>query len=169
MYWRIPGKTPELTRRRCAQIAERYARHPLWRDVLAYVLRGVDGNDREATARALWAFVHRHITFQPELGEQLQTPGTTIRRRMGDCDDHHILLTALLRGVGLPTRGVLLRRTADGALHTDAGEGAPGQAFHIWTQVGLGGRWVDAETVHPLITFGQSPADAMRRGLVAIQ
>jgi len=165
MYWRIPGKTPELTRRRCEAIADRYARHPLWRDVLAYVLRGVDGNDRERTARALWGFVRRHVVFQPELGEQLQTPATTIRRRMGDCDDQHILLTALMRAVGFETRGVLLRRTADGTLHADLGQRGPGRAFHIWTQVRLGDRWVDAETVHPRIGFGQSPVDAMRRGL----
>jgi len=166
MYLRIPGKSPELTRRRCAVIADRYAAHPLWRDVLAYVLRGVDGNDRRRTARALWSFVHRHISFQPELGEQLQTPATTISRLMGDCDDQHILLTALLRSVGFETRGVLLRRTGSGSVHADTdGDRPPGRAFHIWTQVRLGGRWIDAETVHPAIGFGQSPVRALRHGL----
>lgn len=167
MYFRLPGKNPVQTRARCEAIADRYAQHPLWRDVLALVLRGVDGNDRPATARALWGFVRSWITFQPEVGEQLQTPATTIRRRMGDCDDQHILLTALLRGVGFETRGALLRRTDDGQLFTDTGTGPrpPGRAFHIWTQVRLGGRWVDAETVHPQIRFGQSPAAAIRAGL----
>ncbi len=167
MYFRLPGKTPDRTRARCDALADRYARHPLWRDVLALVLRGVDGNDREGTARALWGFVRRRITFQPEVGEQLQTPATTIRRRMGDCDDQHILLSALLRGVGFETRGVLLRRTDDGRYFSDTGSGSrpPGRAFHIWTQVRLAGRWVDAETVHPQIRFGVSPVAAIRGGL----
>lgn len=87
MYWRLPGRTPDLTRRRCRALADRYAHHPRWRDVLALVAPGVDGNDRRATARALWHIVHRHGAFPPELGEQIQTPATTVRRLMGDCDD----------------------------------------------------------------------------------
>lgn len=157
--------TPELTRRRCRALAERYARHPLWRDVLAWVIPGVDGNDREATARALWRFVYARVAFQPELGEQIQTPATTIRRLMGDCDDQHTLLMALYLSVALPARGALLRLDGAGAYHVDVGRRMPGRAFHIWTQVRLGGTWVDAETVHPRIQFGESPADAIRRGL----
>ncbi|MEZ4437249.1 MAG: transglutaminase domain-containing protein [bacterium] len=157
--------TPDLTRRRCRALAELYARHPLWRDVLAEVIPGVDGNDRHATARALWSFVHRRVAFQPEIGEQIQTPATTIRRLMGDCDDQHTLLLALYLSVLLPARGVLLRIDDAGRYHADVGQPTPGRAFHIWTQVLLGGVWVDAETVHPSIGFGQSPVDAIRRGL----
>ena len=165
MYWRLPGRSPDLTRRRCRAVAERYARHPQWRDVLAAVIPGVDGNDRPATARALWVFVHHDVAFQPEVGEQIQTPATTIRRLMGDCDDQHTLLLALFLSVALPARGVLLRLDDAGRYHVDIGVRTPGRAFHIWTQVRLGGDWIDAETVHPSITFGQSPADAVRRGL----
>lgn len=165
MYWRLPGRSPDLTRRRCRALAERYARHPRWRDVLAAVIPGVDGNDRAATARALWRFVHRRVAFQPELGEQIQTPATTIRRLMGDCDDQHTLLLALYLAVALPARGALLRLDDAGRYHVDLGARTPGRAFHIWTQVRLDGDWVDAETVHPSIPFGQSPADAVRRGL----
>ena len=166
MYWRLPGMTPTLTRDRCRALAERYARHPLWRDILAAVIPGVDGNDRRATARALWAFVHRHVAFQPEVGEQIQTPATTIRRLMGDCDDQHTLLLALYLSVTLPARGALLRVDGAGRYHVDVGAPMPGRAFHIWTQVRLDGIWTDAETVHPQITFGQSPADAIRRGVI---
>ena len=165
MYWRLPGRSPDLTRRRCRALARRYAAHPLWRDVLAWVIPGVDGNDREATAQALWRFVHRQVVFQPELGEQIQTPATTIRRLMGDCDDQHTLLMALCLSVALPARGALLRVDGAGRYHVDVGRFTPGRAFHIWTQIRLGGAWVDAETVHPSITFGQSPADAVRHGL----
>ncbi len=165
MYWRLPGRSPDLTRRRCRALARRYALHPMWRDVLAEVIPGVDGNQRDETARALWGFVHQRIVFQPELGEQIQTPATTIRRLMGDCDDQHTLLLALFMTVALPARGALLRLDSAGRYHVDIGVRTPGRAFHIWTQVHLGGAWIDAETVHPSITFGQSPADAMRRGL----
>ena len=166
MYWRLPGMTPELTRSRCRALAEKYARHPMWRDILAWVIPGVDGNDRTATARALWGFVHRRVAFQPEVGEQIQTPATTIRRLMGDCDDQHTLLLALFLSVTLPARGVLLRVDDSGGYHVDTGRPTPGRAFHIWTQVRLDGVWVDAETVHPAIGFGVWPVDAIRRGLI---
>lgn len=165
MYRTLPGKDPNLTRRRCRTIARLYARHPLWRDVIAEVIPGQDGNDRRGTARALWRWVHRRIAYMPELGEQLQTPATTIRRMMGDCDDQHMLLSALMEAVGLRTRGALLRVDDAGRYHVDAGRPTPGRAYHIWTQVSLGGAWVDADTVHPALRFGQSPADAARGGL----
>ena len=60
---------------------------------------------------------------------------------------------------------MLLRIDDAGRYHADVGQPTPGRAFHIWTQVLLGGVWVDAETVHPSIGFGQSPVDAIRRGL----
>lgn len=164
MYLALPGKTPTLTRKRCNRVADMYARHPMWREVLALIFRHVDGNDREATARAAWRFVRHNITFHKELGEQIQTPATTLRRRIGDCDDQYTLMRALLRALGFEVRGALLRRDG-GELHVDVGPRRPGRAFHIWPQVLIDGRWVDADTVHPAVPFGTSPADALRTGI----
>lgn len=125
MYWRLPGRTPDLTRRHCRALADRYACHPRWRDVLALVAPGVDGHDRTATAHALWTFVHRRVAFQPELGEPIQTPATKLRCLMGDCDDQHTLLLTLFLTVALPTRGALLR--LDDAAITSVR--TPGRAF----------------------------------------
>lgn len=68
IYWRLPGRTPDLTR----ALAERYARHPRWRDILALVALVapvVDGNDRRATARGALGDLGAVSAFFAELVE----------------------------------------------------------------------------------------------------
>lgn len=67
-----------------------------------------------------------------------------LKNRSGDCKAHAVLLTALARSLGLPTRLVSgLVATDDGAFY-----------YHQWAEV-YTGQWVPVDPV-----FRQVPADA---------
>lgn len=71
------------------------------------------------------------------------TASEVAQTREGDCTEHAVLLAALARAAGLPARGV------SGIIQVPAGPLAPskGSAFgyHMWTQIYIGGRWVDID------------------------
>jgi len=50
---------------------------------------------------ALYDFVCRNIDYRRDIGEFWQTPSETLVSEMGDCEDTSILLTSLLRYVGI--------------------------------------------------------------------
>ncbi len=64
------------------------------------------------------------------------------RNKSGDCTEHGVLLAALARAAGLPSRGV------SGIIQIPSGMGQPGKSafgYHMWTQVNIGGQWVDID------------------------
>lgn len=91
-------------------------------------------------ARRLTDWVYRSIEKRPVLS--LPDALSTLEHRMGDCNEHAVLLTALARAAGIPARveaGVVYLR---GRFY-----------YHAWTVLYLG-RWVTADA-----SFGQFPAD----------
>ncbi len=107
-------------------------------------------------ATQLRAFVHRHID-EKDLSVGLATAGQVAATAQGDCTEHAVLLTALLRAHGIPAR------TVTGLLYVEEflnQEGVFG--YHMWTQawvtdgaggwpagpgVVTGGRWIDLDAV----------------------
>ncbi len=79
-------------------------------------------------ATQLRAFVHRYID-EKDLSVGLATAGQVAATAQGDCTEHAVLLTALLRAEGIPAR------TVTGLLYVDEFLGQQGVfGYHMWTQ-----------------------------------
>ena len=93
----------------------------------------------------LAAFVFRHVA-KKGLDRGYAPAVATLESRSGDCTEHSVLLSALLRAVGLPTRIV------DGVIvdHDRAG-------YHEWVEVDLGNGFVPVDP-----TFNAWPAGPER-------
>lgn len=93
-------------------------------------------------AKAITDWVYVSLTKSPTLS--VPSAAEILDQRIGDCNEHAVLYTALARAAGLPTR------LTTGLAYTS------GQFYyHAWPEVWLG-RWV---AVDP--TFGQFPADPL--------
>ena len=105
-----------------------------------------DASNGEATekpaaerAEAIRRLVNRHLE-EKNLDSILATADEAAKARAGDCTEHAVLLTALLRADGIPSR------TATGVLYVDAFAGKQHLfAYHMWSQAFLDGRWVDLD------------------------
>jgi hypothetical protein len=100
-----------------------------------------------AKAEAVRQFVHRFIR-QKDLGVGFATASETALTRSGDCSEHGVLLTALLRANGIPAR------VATGLLYVDSFAGAEEVfGYHMWAQALLTidgkPRWVDLDATLP--------------------
>lgn len=116
-------------------------------------LRNVAGNaSDEAKAQALRKFVYQYID-KKDLSVGFASAGEVARTAQGDCTEHAVLLAALLREQGIPSR------TVSGLVYVDEFEGRKGVfGYHMWTrawiQTGQGqnaaGHWADFDaTLHP--------------------
>jgi transglutaminase-like putative cysteine protease len=98
--------------------------------------------DDYAQAAAIFDAVHRGIRFRGEYDETIQSPLTTLQLQAGDCDDHAILLAALLRSIGIPARFETVA--------TDASK----EFSHVFTVAGVRQngrvvRWLPLDTTVP--------------------
>jgi len=86
-------------------------------------------------------WVHQKINKRPVLG--IPDALTTLKNRVGDCNEHASLFAALARASGIPTKiaaGVVFHNNAF--------------YYHAWNEVCLNGDWISLDT-----TTGQFPAD----------
>ena len=91
-------------------------------------------------AEKLLGWVHTHIEKRPVLS--LPDALSTLENRVGDCNEHAVLLAALARAAGIPTRIEAGLVYLKGRFY-----------YHAWNLMYLG-QWVTADSL-----FGQLPAD----------
>jgi hypothetical protein len=121
--------------------------HPKIRALAQKILK----DDPDATpltrAEKLLNWVHTHIKKRPVLSlpdALLSLPDalSTLEHRVGDCNEHAVLLAALGRAAGIPTRIEAGLVYLKGRFY-----------YHAWNLMYLG-QWVTADSL-----FGQLPAD----------
>ena len=92
---------------------------------------------RSKKAQRLRRAVHELIA-EKSFGVAKASASEVIETKEGDCTEHAVLLAAMARAEGLPSRGV------SGLMY---GNGQFG--YHMWTQVYVGGAWRDVDAVLP--------------------
>ena len=85
-------------------------------------------------------WVHQNIEKRPVLS--LPDALSTLENRVGDCNEHAVLMAALSRAAGIPSRVEAGLVYLKGSFY-----------YHAWNLVYLG-RWITADAL-----FGQLPAD----------
>jgi len=101
---------------------------------------GGDATNPPAVAGNLRKFVADYIT-QKDLSVGFATASETAQSHEGDCTEHAVLLAALGRIRGLPTRVVA------GLVYLPEYEGQSDiLGFHMWTQFYLNNQWMDFDS-----------------------
>ena len=117
--------------------------------MLVQKAREIAGNlkDKKGVARKLMTWVYENVEKRPVIS--VPDALTVLETRVGDCNEHAVLLTALLRAVGIPARECV------GVVYTDHRF-----FYHAWTEAYLG-RWISMDA-----TLNQMPTDATHIKLV---
>ncbi|MDG2308700.1 MAG: transglutaminase-like domain-containing protein [Candidatus Binatia bacterium] len=111
-------------------------------EIVAQALQIVGGEtDPGRKARLLVDWVRGALT--QEMSVTIPSARAVLESKTGDCNEHAVLLAALARATGIPTRVVA------GVVYAE-----DGFYYHAWNELWLG-RWVSADAI-----FGQFPADA---------
>ena len=111
--------------------------------------RDIVGNTRDpvAAAKKLMAWVYNHVEKRPVLS--LPSAIEVLKTRAGDCNEHAVLLTALLRAAKIPARECVGLVYANDRFF-----------YHAWTEA-YTGRWISMDA-----TLNQMPTDATHLKLV---
>ncbi len=88
-------------------------------------------------AKALERWVHQHIK-KKNYGVSFATAKEVVRSREGDCTEHGVLLAAMARAAGIPSRVIA------GLVYYRNGFGG-----HMWTEVNVGGSWYPLDATLP--------------------
>lgn len=128
------------------------APHPWIRTAAVKIVAGVGNRDFDGEIDRLFRWVKKHIAFRGEYGETLQSPLVTFQLGAGDCDDHSVLLAALLEALGHQTQ-----------FKTQAIGGR--QFSHVFVQVlnRRTGGWISLDTTAAQSFAGWEPRQAVTR------
>lgn len=116
---------------------------PAIRELAARTLRDLENAAPVDRAEALRRAVHRHIS-RKGMSSAFASASETVRSREGDCTEHAVLLAALLRAEGIPSRvvtGLVYCREFAGERDVFG--------WHMWTQALVDGRWIDLDATLP--------------------
>jgi transglutaminase-like putative cysteine protease len=92
------------------------------------------GNEKESWKKALLIEKWVYGKMESKNHETLATADHVARTLEGDCTEYAMLTAAMCRAQGIPSR------TAVGLIYADV-KGKAAFAFHMWTEVFVGGRW----------------------------
>ncbi|REK13078.1 MAG: hypothetical protein DWQ37_10675 [Planctomycetota bacterium] len=93
--------------------------------------------DPTEVALALERYVNK-VVSEKNFSHGFATAADVAETRSGDCTEHAVLLAALLRACGIPSR------VAIGLVYV---ERAGGFGYHMWTEAYLGGHWVPLDGI----------------------
>lgn len=95
------------------------------------------GNETDPyrVAAALESYVHDAIA-KKDFSQAFATAAEVARTLQGDCTEHAVLLAALARARGIPSRAAI------GLVYTAAGQGF---YYHMWNELYLDGHWIPAD------------------------
>lgn len=96
-----------------------------------------DAADPAQVAMALERYVHSAIA-KKNFSQAFSTAAEVAESREGDCTEHAVLLAALARACGIPSR------VAIGLVYV---ESAGGFGYHMWTEVYLDGAWTPLDAI----------------------
>lgn len=109
----------------------------------------IAGDEKRAYQAAvkLQNWVYQHIT-QKELSLGFASAKETLERQAGDCTEHAVLLAALVRALGIPSR------VAMGLVYIPSTSETMGRfVYHMWTEVYIGkpnqGDWTPLDATNP--------------------
>lgn len=118
--------------------------HPKIKELLAKALSDGPPQSPAEAAEVLRAYVRQYVNTR-DLSVGLASAAEVAITAQGDCTEHAVLLAALLRAQGIPSRTVSGLIYVDRFLETDHIF-----AYHMWTQAwlnpdGQGSRWMDLD------------------------
>ena len=103
-----------------------------------------EGEDAYARCAAMHSFVHRYISSK-SLSTGFATASETAQMQEGDCSEHAVLLAAMIRADGIPSR------CATGLIYAEAFAGSRDIfGWHMWTQALVDGHWIDLDATLPV-------------------
>ena len=108
----------------------------------------VDSENPWDLALALWKYADETISTK-ELGVYFDPASKVLANRRGDCTEHAVLLAALARARGLPSRIVTGLVQVSGLVGHQTVFG-----YHAWTEVWINGQWIALDAA-----LAQAPAD----------
>lgn len=125
--------------------------HPRLRQLAKKLVQSCANKDARCEVRKIHAFVHNKIRYVRDVAEveTIQDPQVTLRDRCGDCDDHAVLVGALLQSIGRPVRFIAVGFR-------------PGQFAHVYAETPIGIEWVAVETTMDGWPVGRKPRGVIR-------
>lgn len=128
---------------------------PSIRQLALQLTRGIEASDKAAQLQAVLDWVKKHIDFRGEYKETLQTPLVTLQMGAGDCDDHSMLICALMKSLGFRTRFNTVAADSDD----------PQQFTHVFAEVmdPQSGEWRAMDSTVPSSYPGWRPANVYRQ------
>jgi hypothetical protein len=117
-----------------------------YKDELVQKLAAPARDEPDAMARALKLrdIAHKRIS-KKGMSTAFANASETAKTRTGDCSEHGVLLAAMLRAQGIPSR------VGMGLVYVDAFMGEEGIfGWHMWTQALIDGKWIDLDATLPV-------------------